>query len=104
MDLIVCVGDHCHLNGSEMVVRCFQELLAEDALEREVTLKGSFCCGQCSGVEDAASVCIRCAGRVFFTHYTDAEACFREQIRPALDGLLADERRGGDGDGRPQER
>ncbi len=102
MDLIVCVGDHCHLNGSEMVVRCFQDLLADEALEGRVTLKGSFCCGQCNGMDDPDCVCIRCEGQVFFTHYQDAESCFRQQIRPALDALLAGANV--DGDARPQER
>ena len=89
MDLIVCVGDHCHLNGSEMVVRCFQKLLAAALLAGQVTLKGSFCCGQCDGAEDSDRVTIRSEGRVFFTRYEEAEDCFLGEIRPHLEALLA---------------
>ena len=88
LDLIVCIGDHCHLNGSEMVVRSFQDLLATTGLEERVTLKGSFCCGQCS--EDTG-VTIRVESEFFHTRYQDAEACFRDAIRPRLDQLLGDE-------------
>ena len=85
MDLIVCVGDHCHLNGSEMVVRSFQELLAADELRDRVTLKGSFCVGQCSSCGEVA---IRLEGEHFHTRYQDAEACFRDTIKPRLQALL----------------
>lgn len=85
MDLIVCVGDHCHLSGSEMVIRTFQDLLTASDLGRRVTLKASFCCGQCS--EDAV-VTIRFEDDVFHTRYQDAEACFRDEITPRLENLL----------------
>ncbi len=87
LDLIVCVGDHCHLSGSEMVVRCFQDLLATTGLEERVTLKGSFCCGQCSGAD---GVTIRVEDESFHTRYEDAEACFRDAIGPRLEQLLDD--------------
>ena len=86
MDLIVCVGDHCHLSGSEVVVRTFQELLADTDLGSHVTLKGSFCCGQCSA---DSGVTIRLEGAFFNTRYEDAEACFRDVITPRIRELLA---------------
>lgn len=86
MDLIVCVGESCHLNGSEEVVRCFQRLLAEPTFAGRVTLKGSFCVGKCSG---SGEVSIRLAEESFSTRYQEAEACFRDQIQPRLDALLA---------------
>jgi len=86
VDLIVCVGESCHLNGSEEVVRCFQRLLADPEFADRVTLKGSFCVGKCSS---AGEVTIRLAEEYFFTRYRNAEACFRDQIRPRLDALLA---------------
>ena len=81
MDLIVCVGDHCHLNGSEMVVRRFQEMLKDAGLGDRVTLKGSFCLGDCSPRDEVA---VRLGGEVLHTRYQDAEVCFREQIVPRL--------------------
>jgi NADH:ubiquinone oxidoreductase subunit E len=86
VDLIVCVGDHCHLAGSEMVVRSFQDFLAGSGLADRVTLKGCFCCGQC-GEQD--EVTIRLEGEFYHTRYQDAEACFRDAIKPRLDELLA---------------
>lgn len=86
MDLIVCVGDHCHLNGSEIVVRRFQELLTATGLRERVTLKGSFCCGRCSA---DAGVTIRIGDEFFHTGYEDADACFDGEIRPRLEALLA---------------
>ena len=87
MDLIVCVGDHCHLNGSEVVVRCFQDMLAKSDLGERVTLKGSFCCGQCS---EGSGVTVRIEDEFFHTGCQDAEACFRDTIKPRLEALLAD--------------
>ena len=89
MDLIVCVGDHCHLNGSEEVVRCFQGLLAETGLEASVTLKGCFCCGQCGGPGQQDVVTIRLGGDIYHTRYQDAAGCFRETLQPRLQELLA---------------
>lgn len=86
MDLIVCVGENCHLNGSEEVVRCFQRLLAEPAFAGRVTLKGSFCVGNCSANRE---VTIRLADEFFHTRYQEAEACFRERIQPRLAAMLA---------------
>ena len=84
MDLIVCVGDHCHLNGSEMVVTRLQELLAEAGLSDTVTLKGSFCLGHCSAKEE---VTLRLGEQIFHTPYQDTAACFDEQIKPAIAAL-----------------
>lgn len=81
MDLIVCVGDHCHLNGSEVVVRRFQELIRDTGLAQQVTLKGSFCLGDCSPRDEVA---VRLGDRVFHTRYQDAETCFRQEIQPHL--------------------
>lgn len=81
VDLIVCVGDHCHLNGSEIVVRRFQELLTARGLEGEITLKGSFCIGHCSQNDEVA---VRIGDEIVHTSYEDAEACFRQEIEPRL--------------------
>ncbi len=86
MDLIICVGESCHLSGSEEVVRCFQRLLAAPEFADRVTLKGSFCVGRCA---TPGEVTIRLADEVYHTRHQDAEACFRDQIQPRLDALLA---------------
>ena len=46
----VCVGSSCHLKGAPEIVRLLKEAVAEHHLEKDVTLAGSFCIGQCNRV------------------------------------------------------
>lgn len=50
MIIQVCVGSSCHLKGSAELVELFKQAIEEHDLEREVTLAGSFCIGQCNRV------------------------------------------------------
>ncbi len=44
----ICVGSSCHLKGSEMIVRSFQDEIEANRLNDEVILSGSFCFGKCN--------------------------------------------------------
>lgn len=44
----ICVGSSCHLKGSAQIVELFQKALADNQIEDEVTLAGSFCIGKCN--------------------------------------------------------
>lgn len=44
----VCVGSSCHLRGAPQVVELFQKKVADQNLEGEVVLMGSFCSGKCN--------------------------------------------------------
>ena len=46
----VCVGSSCHLKGSQEVIELLQEAVAENHIEDEVVLSGSFCIGKCNRV------------------------------------------------------
>ena len=46
----VCVGSSCHLKGSEAIVELFESAIAENRVEDEVVLTGSFCIGKCNRV------------------------------------------------------
>ena len=46
----VCVGSSCHLKGSEAIVELFERAIAENGIEDEVVLTGSFCIGKCNRV------------------------------------------------------
>jgi NADH:ubiquinone oxidoreductase subunit E len=46
----VCVGSSCHLKGSEAIVELFENAIAENRVEDEVVLTGSFCIGKCNRV------------------------------------------------------
>jgi len=49
----VCIGSACHLKGSYDVIKNMQKFIEQEQLGSEVTLKSSFCLGECS---DAVSV------------------------------------------------
>ena len=46
----VCVGSSCHLKGSEAIVEMLESAIAENHIEDDVVLTGSFCIGQCNRV------------------------------------------------------
>ena len=50
MIIQICVGSSCHLKGSEKLVELFQKAIADNGLENEITLAGSFCTGKCNRV------------------------------------------------------
>ena len=47
----VCVGSSCHLRGAPQVVELFQKKVADQNLEGEVVLMGSFCAGKCNKIK-----------------------------------------------------
>ena len=72
----VCVGSSCHLKGSYDVIQKLQKLIAENNLEDKVTLKASFCLGNCSN-----GVSMRIDGKVVSNaHPENIEDIFKEQI------------------------
>ena len=44
----ICVGSSCHIKGSPEIVELLQNAVAENNLQYEVTLAGSFCIGKCN--------------------------------------------------------
>lgn len=50
MIIQICVGSSCHIKGSPEIVELLQKAVAENHLEDEVTLAGSFCIGKCNRV------------------------------------------------------
>ncbi len=48
MIIQVCVGSSCHIKGSPEIVELFQNAVAENHLDDEITLAGSFCIGKCN--------------------------------------------------------
>ena len=48
MVIQICVGSSCHLKGSPEIVELLQKAVAENHLENEITLAGSFCIGKCN--------------------------------------------------------
>ena len=50
MIIQICVGSSCHIKGSQEIVELLQSAVAENHLENEVTLAGSFCIGKCNRI------------------------------------------------------
>jgi len=50
MVIQICVGSSCHIKGSAEIVELLQEAVADNGLESEITLAGSFCIGKCNRV------------------------------------------------------
>jgi NADH:ubiquinone oxidoreductase subunit E len=44
----VCIGSSCHLKGSETIVELLEKAIAENHIEDDVVLTGSFCIGKCN--------------------------------------------------------
>lgn len=77
----VCVGSSCHLRGAQSVVELFQKKVADENLDGEVILMGSFCIGKCS----PSGVTVTVNDEVFTGVTKEGfENFWNEKIRPLL--------------------
>ncbi len=54
MTIQICVGSSCHLKGSMDIVELVKKAVAENNLESDIAVAGSFCIGKCN--RDGVSV------------------------------------------------
>lgn len=47
VNVAVCVGSSCHLNGSYDVIETMKKALKDNNIEDKVVLKGTFCLNKC---------------------------------------------------------
>lgn len=47
VEINVCVGTSCHLNGSYNVVQTFEQLIEAYSLHEDIEFKANFCMKQC---------------------------------------------------------
>ncbi len=47
VNIAVCVGSSCHLNGSYDVIEAMKKALKDNNIEDKVVLKGTFCLNKC---------------------------------------------------------
>ena len=52
----VCVGSSCHLKGAPEIAELLQKYIADNRLEDEIVLSGSFCAGKCNRIGVTVSV------------------------------------------------
>lgn len=82
-DLVVCVGESCHLSGAEVVVKSFVDAVAARGLQDEVTVKGCFCIGECG--EDGM-VSVKFEDSVRRIDRDDAADFFKNTVLPVCKG------------------
>lgn len=78
----VCVGSSCHLKGAPEIVELLQKNIAENHLEDDIVLAGSFCAGKCNRVGVTITV-----GDTIYTGITKDgfKDFWRDTILPALE-------------------
>lgn len=48
MTIQICVGSSCHLKGSMDIVELVKKAVADNKLENDINIAGSFCIGKCN--------------------------------------------------------
>ena len=76
MKVTVCIGSSCHLKGARNVVQDLQRLIAENNLEDQVELGGTFCMGNCK-----EGVCVTVDGNLFSVTPETTEEFFEKEIK-----------------------
>ena len=80
VELSVCVGTSCHLNGANNVVMVFQHLIEEYNLHDKVTVSAAFCAQACSRTD----VSVRINDQKFSVNANDARKFFKENVLPLV--------------------
>lgn len=75
MKITVCIGSSCHLKGSRQVVETLQMLIAENNLQDEVELAGTFCMGQCQ-----KGVCVTLDDKLYSLNVDNVEDFFKNEV------------------------
>lgn len=78
IELRVCIGSACHINGSNNVVATFRHLIEEYQLHDKVLLQGAFCMRDCAQNGVAVSV----NGQTERITDMEARKFFKEKILP----------------------
>ncbi len=74
--ITVCIGSSCHLKSSYDVINEFQRLIKENNLENRVTIKASFCFGNCT-----QAVCVKVNdGPINSVNKDNIQSFFNENI------------------------
>lgn len=74
----VCVGTSCHLNGGCNVISSFQHMIEEHGLHDKVALEASFCMRECS----KSGVSVTVNDEKYRVEPEKARVFFRENVLP----------------------
>lgn len=86
MIIQICVGSSCHLKGSPEIVELLQKAVADNYLEDEITLAGSFCIGKCNRI----GVTVQVDDEI---HVGITKENFKDFFKEKVLDVLAEERR-----------
>lgn len=84
IEINVCIGTSCHLNGSYNVVQTFQHMIEEHSLHDLVEFKANFCMKQCLN----KGVSVTVDGKSFRVNPENAGEFFKSEILSKA-GILA---------------
>ena len=78
----VCVGSSCHLKGAPQIVELLQKKIADEQLDDDIILSGSFCTGKCNRIGVTITV-----GDNIYTGVTPESFSdfWRDNILPAME-------------------
>ena len=80
INLSVCIGTSCHLNGANNVVMSFQHLIEEYGLHDKVLVTAAFCMQSCA----RGDVSVMIGEERFAVNANEARAFFREKVLPLV--------------------
>ena len=80
INLSVCIGSTCHLNGANNVVRSFQHLIEEYGLHDKITVSTAFCMQACSKTD----VSVRINDEKYSVEAINARKFFKENVLPLV--------------------
>lgn len=78
LELRVCIGSACHLNGAHNVVATFQHLVEEHKLHDKINLLASFCMKECA----QEGVAVSLNGEQTRILPEESRRFFREKVLP----------------------
>ena len=78
MEITLCVGSSCHLKGAPAILTRINAVIAENHLEDQIQLSGSFCMDQCT--KGAGGVCVQVDGTVHTVTAATIDEFFRTEI------------------------
>ena len=80
VELRVCIGSSCHLNGAHNIIATFQHLIEEGNLYDKVKFEASFCMHQCAKCGVSVSV----NGETYRVEPEMARTFFKETVLPLV--------------------
>ena len=78
INVSVCIGTSCHLNGANNVVMSFQHLIEEYGLHDKVMVSAAFCMQACA----RGDVSVKIGDERFAVKAESARTFFKEKILP----------------------